>query len=77
MEDNGLRMAGGESPIDAAVQTFIENSSEAVRLSTAAGKSRLQHRAFERVEAAVRELLRHWDDGGAFSDPLKRLQSTL
>jgi hypothetical protein len=54
----------GQQAIDAAIALFIEESSSSDRLSTVPGKTREQHRAHDRVEAAIRDLLRHWRAGG-------------
>lgn len=54
----------GQAAIRWAVDAFTESSEEAVRLSTVPGKTRAQHRAHDRAESAVKELLRHWDAGG-------------
>jgi len=54
----------GQAAIEWAVDAFIESSGEAARLSAAPGKTRAQHRAHDRAESAVKELLRQWDAGG-------------
>jgi hypothetical protein len=54
----------GQQAIDGAIALFIDASSSADRLSTVPGKTREQHRAHDRVEAAIRDLLRHWRAGG-------------
>jgi hypothetical protein len=54
----------GQQAIDAAIALFIDASSSADRLSSVPGKTRDQHRAHDRVEAAIRDLLRHWKAGG-------------
>jgi hypothetical protein len=54
----------GQQAIDAAIELFIDASSSADRLSTVPGRTRDQHRAHDRVEAAIRDLLRHWLAGG-------------
>jgi hypothetical protein len=50
--------------IEVSIARFIEASSEAVNFSTAPGKIRFQHKAHDRAEAALSDLLRHWDRGG-------------
>ena len=54
----------GQQAIDAAIALFIEASSSAQSLSAVLGKTREQHRAHDRTEAAIRGLLRHWPAGG-------------
>jgi hypothetical protein len=54
----------GQQAVSAAIAVFIEASSAADRLSTVPGKTREQHRAHDRAETAIRDLLRHWLGGG-------------
>jgi hypothetical protein len=54
----------GHAAIEWAVDAFTESSAEAARLSSVPGKTRAQHRAHDRAESAVKELLRQWDTGG-------------
>jgi hypothetical protein len=55
---------GAEDVIARAIAEFSEWSKESKRLSMVPGKTRLQHRAADRVTAAVRNLLAVWDSGG-------------
>lgn len=50
--------------IATAVAEFSHWSKESRSLSTIPGKTRLQHRAADRVTDAVRNLLKLWDSGG-------------
>lgn len=70
-EKHSKRELLGKEAIAAAIELFVAASSDAVMLSSVPGKTRQQHRAHDRKEAALKELLRQWDDGG--HDALIRL----
>lgn len=54
----------GQRSIESAIEQFVQASSEAERLSGVPGKTREQHRAHDRTEAAIGLLLRQWSAGG-------------